>query len=261
MSQALDIEHLAFRIGETQILDDVSLSVESGEYVSVIGPNGAGKTTLLKCIMRILRPSGGTIRIAGRDAAEYSQRELAGIVGYVPQADGRRTPFTVREFVLMGRYPHLSPFTAVGPGDRDAARQAMEVTDTNGFAERRMHTLSGGECQKVFIAAALAQDARVLLLDEPTTFLDPHHQADIFAILKRINRDQGVTILSVTHDVNSAALSSNRIFALREGATAFCGAPRDLMDNRVLRDLYGKEFLFVDHPRTGDRLVVPEGTA
>ncbi|MCX7592046.1 MAG: ABC transporter ATP-binding protein [Kiritimatiellae bacterium] len=259
MSLAIEVENLHYYAGNVPLLAEVTLAVGEGEYVSILGPNGAGKTTLLRCINRLLRPKRGTIRIQGRPVESYSPIELARVVGYVPQSDGRSFPFTVYEIVMMGRYPYLSPFSSPRPEDRDAVCRALAITETERFADRLHATLSGGEKQKVMIAAALAQEARILLLDEPTTFLDPKHQTEIFRLLQKINREAGVTILSVTHDINSAVLSSNRIVALKEGRCIFSGAPGQLMNPDVLRRLYDKEFLFVEHPRTGQRLVVPEG--
>jgi iron complex transport system ATP-binding protein len=256
----LEVADLRYRIGGKAILAGLSFAVRQGEYVSIIGPNGAGKTTLLRCMNRILPGYEGSIRVCGRDVRRHRPAELARLLGYVPQADGRGFPFTVHDFVMMGRYPHLSPFSSVGPEDEAAVRRALTLTNTEAFADRIQSTLSGGEKQKVLIAAALAQDARILLLDEPTTFLDPHHQADIFAILKRVNEEARATILSVTHDVNAAALASSRVLALKAGRCVYDGRPGEVMDNRVLGQLYGKEFLFAKHPVTGMPLLVPEGT-
>lgn len=257
--RVIEVEDFSFSIGKKQILCDVTMVVEKGEYLSIIGPNGAGKTTLLKCLNRILTGGEGTIRIKGRPLDSYSQTDIARNVGYVPQADGRRYPFTVYEFIMMGRYPYLSPFTTTSPEDRTAVEKAMDLTDTTRFADRWHGSLSGGESQKVHIAAALVQEADVLLLDEPTTFLDPHHQDDIFRILARINSEENVTILSVTHDINSAALSSSRILALNEGSVTYAGTPEGIMSNDVLSDLYGKEFVFVKHPVKKMPMVLPEG--
>ena len=254
---AIQVDGFSFAIGRKTILNRVSFAVESGEYVSIVGPNGAGKSTLLKCLNRIYTGGAGTVRILGRDLHRYSQRMLARTLAYVPQADSSRHPFTVSELILMGRYPHLSPFTSPGAADRKAVHDAMESTHTLQFAERWHSTLSGGESQKVLIAAALAQEASVLLLDEPTTFLDPHHQEEILHILKRINRDKGVTILCVTHDVNQAALFSSRVIALSEGTVQFSGKPEDVMNNEKLGTLFGQEFLFVDHPTAGLPIVLP----
>ena len=253
---ALEVVRFSFRLGEKQILQEISFQVAEGEYLSIIGPNGAGKTTLLKCLIGIYTVGQGGIRWFGRPLEEYRRRQLARRISYVPQADGRLPPFTVEEFVLLGRYPYLSPFTTIRPWDRQAAQEAMEATQVADLADRLLETLSGGERQKVFLAAALAQGADVLLLDEPTTFLDYHHQAEIRALLRRLNA-AGRTILAVTHDVNPAALDSQRILALREGRIAFCGPPEHLMQPEVLRNIYSAELLLMPHPSTGQPIIVP----
>ena len=182
----IEINNFSFAIGSKNILDSISLIVHEKEYLSIIGPNGAGKTTLLKCLMRIYSGGQGTITLKGVPLIEYSQKELARLISYVPQNDGRSLPFTVEEFVMMGRYPYLSPFTSLSKEDKKAVREALELTETVNLMDRHLGTLSGGELQTVYIAAALAQGASILLLDEPVTFLDPKHQDDILMILKKI---------------------------------------------------------------------------
>lgn len=257
-ASVLEVDDLSFQVGAKPILRNVSFAVRRGEYVSIVGPNGAGKTTLLKCIDRLLPGGEQAIRVFGRPLAHYTQRELARRISYVPQGDGRIFPFTVEEFVLMGRYPYLSPFSSVDAAGRDAVRRAMEMTGTRPFAARRLETLSGGERQKVYLAAALAQQADILLLDEPTTYLDYRHQAEIRDLLAEINRTAGVTIVAVTHDVNRAALDSHRIVALREGEVAFIGLPCEVMQHAVLERIYGTSFLLAAHPQAGLPVVLPE---
>jgi iron complex transport system ATP-binding protein len=254
----IEITRFSFSISSKAILKDISLNVKEGEYISIVGPNGAGKTTLLKCLDRIHKGGSGDIRIDGKPLDKYSQKELARKLSYVPQADGRISPFTVYEFVMMGRYPHLSPFSSPDKEDKDAVHDALTITGISEFAERFLRTLSGGERQKVFIAAALAQGAKVLLLDEPTTFLDPKHQTDVHRLLERANRERGFTVVSVTHDINSAVLTSRRILALKNGVVVFCGFVDKFMNNEILQKIYEKSFLFMKHPQTGKTIVAPE---
>jgi iron complex transport system ATP-binding protein len=253
----IDIQHFSFRLDKKEILRDVTFAVREGEYLSIVGPNGAGKTTLLKCIDRILSGGTGRIEVCGRPLEAFTQKELARIIGYVPQADGRSLPFSVEQFVLMGRYPYFNPFSAVRSEDRRAVAEALEMTGTTEFAARALTTLSGGERQKVFIAAALAQGPKVLLLDEPTTFLDYRHQAEVRGLLARVNQTAGTTIVSVTHDVNSAALESDRIVALVEGRVGFCGPPGELMHEETLRQVYGASLLLMGHPQSGLPMILP----
>lgn len=254
----LDVQGLSYQIGATPILRDVSFSMAPGEYVSVIGPNGAGKTTLLKCLNRILAGAQGSITVRGRPLGACSQAQLAQEMAYVPQAEGRHFDFTVFEFVLMGRFPYLSPFSSIKPEDTDVVWDALDTTGMREFAERIHGTLSGGERQKVFIAAAIAQRAPLLLLDEATTFLDPYHEQEILEIIHRIHLQQGVAVLSVTHDINSAILTSDRVLALREGRIVFAGATTELMEPGILETVFGKPFTFTQHPVTGQRMVLPD---
>jgi iron complex transport system ATP-binding protein len=256
---ALRAECLSFAIGGKLILDGVSFEVACGEYFAVIGPNGAGKSTLLKCINRIWQGATGSISLGGASLTSYSQRELAKIAAYVPQAGGRQFPFTARQFVMMGRYPHLSPFTSVQRADVRAVDEALELTGTRQFEDRLVPTLSGGERQKLYLAAAVAQGTSMLLLDEPTTFLDPKHRAEITDVLRRLNREKEITIVAVTHDINSAALEADRVLALKEGRAVFSGTPAELMTEPVLEMVFDKRFLLIEHPSRGTPIVIPDG--
>jgi len=253
---AIRVGDFSYRIGRKEILRNVSLSIAAGQYVSIVGPNGAGKTTLLKCVDGILHGTG-RIEIHGRALGEYRRKELAMRVSYVPQADGPVPEFSVEQFVLMGRYPYLSPFSSISRDDRRKVGAALELTGTMEFGPRLLKTLSGGERQKVYVAAALAQGADVLLLDEPTTFLDYRHQAEIRGLLARLNRDSGVTIVAVTHDLNVAVLESHHIVALGEGRVVYDGPPGELMRAEVLERIYGTPFLLVEHPEAPTAAILP----
>lgn len=255
---AIDIENLSLSLADKAILNSISMQIFDGDYLSLIGPNGAGKTSLLKCLLRIYPGYTGAIRFHGQSLDRISQKKLARLISYVPQADGRNFPFTVKEFVMMGRYPHLSPFSSFSSEDRDAVHRSLEMTEMMPFASRSMSTLSGGERQIVFIAAALAQGASIMLLDEPTTFLDPRHEAEIYSILKKLNRELGMTIIAVTHDLNNAVLQSEKIAILREGKIMYRGKAQDIMTNEILQPAYDKPFTFVAHPITGQNIVAPE---
>lgn len=256
---ALEIRSLAFSAGGASILRDISARIGVGETWSIVGANGAGKSTLLKCLMRIHTGWTGEVRLFDRPLASYSQRQLARRMAYVPQPGGdQRFPYTVYEFVRMGRYAYSGPFGSPHQGDREAVSRAMRQTGVEVFARRALDTLSGGERQKVFIAAALAQGGDVLLLDEPTAFLDYRHQAEIGNILHAINLETGATILRVTHDVNAAILSGGYALALREGEVAWCGRAEELLCERRLNAIFNASFRFLDDPATGLRLVAPQ---
>ena len=253
----IEAKKISFNISGKDILREVSFSVGRGDFVSIIGPNGAGKSTLVKCLLRILIGGGGAILIKGKPLESYNQRELAKIISYVPQTGELIPPFTVYEFVLMGRYPYLSPLSSPKKDDHEAVLEALMLTGTDEFAGRELSTLSGGERQKVFIAAALAQGSEIMLLDEPTTFLDPKHQYDILKILRKVN-EHGVTIIAVTHDINHAVLFSRRILGIKEGNMVFDGPPEGIMKKEILYKLYERPFTFTVHPKTGMPLILPD---
>ncbi|MEN8254547.1 MAG: ABC transporter ATP-binding protein [Verrucomicrobiota bacterium] len=247
-SPIIQIENLGIELSGNMILKDVSLSINDGEYVSIIGPNGAGKTTLVKCIAGIHRNWEGSIQIAGQPFERYDSKALARLQSYVPQAEGRSNPLTIAEFVAMGRYPHLSAFTTLNTDDYAAIDAAIDRAGLDSFRHRKMNTLSGGERQMAFIAAALAQGAKILLLDEPATFLDYRHQAEVSAILKSACRENGITVVAVHHDINTAAACSDRIHALKDGAIVFSGTPEEATNSETLKGIYGTEFLCTPSP-------------
>lgn len=255
---AINIDRLSCTIGGNEILSSLSMKVHEGEYISVIGPNGAGKTTLLKCLMRILPFSGGGVEINGTSLDTYKQKRLAREIGYVPQSDGRSSPFRVEEFVLMGRYPYLNPFTSVTAGDRKIVASALEMTNIEKLAERRYNTLSSGEKQMVLIASVLAQGSNIILLDEPATFLDPKHTEEVHRILDRINREMHITILAVTHDINSAMMTADSIVILKEGRIVFFGASASIMESGILEEVFEKTFTYTVHPVTGVKIIAPD---
>jgi iron complex transport system ATP-binding protein len=186
------------------------------------------------------------------------QRELASAVSYVPQSDSRYLPFTVEEFVLTGRYPHLSPFTAVSRKDREMVREALERTGTAKFSSRRMNSLSGGERQLVMIAASLAQGAGIMLLDEPAAFLDPGHQLKVISLLKEIHAAEGVSIVMVTHDINRAILSGGSVLVLHAGRVEYSGPSGGLARSGILEKVYGREFEYMKHPNGGYDIIMPD---
>jgi iron complex transport system ATP-binding protein len=209
--------------------------------------------------MRIHPKWTGEVRLFGQPLESYSQRQLARRISYVPQAgNDQRFPYTVQEFVRMGRYPYSSFFGSADPGDNRAISSAMSRAGVEMFADRTLSTLSGGERQKVFIAATLAQETEIFLLDEPTAFLDYRHQREVSRVLKTMSRKSDATILTVTHDVNTAILTGGHILALRHGEVAWSGLTEDLISEQILSDIFDAEFRFIDDPVTGLRLLAPQ---
>ncbi|MDZ8119657.1 ABC transporter ATP-binding protein [Pontiella agarivorans] len=243
MNNIIQVRNLSVRLSGTPILEDISFEAAAGEYVSIIGPNGAGKTTLIKCLSGIYSNWTGSISIEGNDSKNLSHRDIARLQSYVPQAEGRMNPLTVEELVATGRYPHLSAFTTMTKGDFSAIDDALERTGIQPFRKRRLNSLSGGERQMAFIAAALAQDTKILLLDEPSTFLDYKHQAEVSSILKSACRDHGRTIIAVHHDINMAAACSNKVIALKAGSIIFSGTAQEATDTTTLKKIYDTNFI------------------
>ncbi len=253
----LDVRNLSYAPAGALILDHVSLSVGKGEFVALIGPNGAGKSTLLRHAAGVLPPPRGTLFLDGRDRSDLDARTAARIAAYVPQAREPDIPFTAGEIVLQARYPRLSTWGRQTEEDRRRAAAAMEEVGIDAMADRVFATLSGGEQQKVLLAAAIAQDASILLLDEPTTFLDPPGKDEIFRLMEGARRRWGIALLVVTHDINRASVCADRIVALREGRVVSDGVPGEVATAGVLREVYGSEFLLAAHPVSGRPMVLP----
>ncbi len=256
----LQVRDFSFAFNGKPVLHAISFALVKGGFLSVIGPNGAGKSTLLKSLLRLHEGghSSGEILVKGRRLSSYSQRELAKIISYVPQAGGWIPPFTVEEFLLLSRYPHGAPGLAAKEADRAVTARALALTGMEALARRGLKTLSGGERQKAYLAAALAQEAELMLLDEPASFLDPKHAADLHALLRTLNREQGLTMVTVTHDLNHPLSAGGQALVLREGRQIFFGPVAGLLENSVLEGAYNHRFTYVTHPRTGRTAVLAE---
>ena len=255
---AVVINQFSFHCGQKEILHDINFSVKEGEYVSIIGPNGAGKSTLLKCLNRIIKGGCGSIDLFGKDLQAYSQKELGRLIGYVSQNREQVFPYTVSEFVLMARYPYLSPLSRVSKQDTRVVEEALAMTDTTDFAHRRVSTLSGGERQKVYLAGALAQQPKILLLDEPTTHLDPRYHAEIQQTISAICARLKMTILHVTHDFSHIAFWSRKVIAIKAGRVHSTGTPDEILTRERLKDIFETDFLLIPHPSTRHNIIVAE---
>ncbi len=245
----IEARELSFAHPGNQVLERVSLQVRPGECVAIVGPNGVGKTTLIKCLAGLLRPQHGEILVAGQSQRGLSARERALQMAYVPQADGRVLPFTVHDFVMMGRFAHQGLLGATQPEDHAAVEEALEATALRPLRDRPLDRLSGGERQKAFLAAAIAQGSPLLLLDEPTTFLDYRHQVGISKLLHAFVSDQDRSILLVTHDLNAAARIAHRILGLVQGRLVFEGTPTEFLVPDVLEGIFGTPFLLFQGPQ------------
>jgi cobalamin transport system ATP-binding protein len=254
---ALAMERLDFAYGRTPILAGLDLNVETGTITGILGPNGSGKTTLVRLASAALRPASGRIALFGSDVASLKARERARRVAVVPQETHPVFEFTVEEIVRMGRAPHLGLLGLEGPRDRRVAREAMERCEVSRLAARSFRALSGGERQRVMLARALAQEARLLLLDEPTAFLDLKHRLTVYALLARLHRTDGLTVVVVSHDINLAARYCDRLVLLRSGAIAFDGTPAEVLRPDPIRSVYEVEVEVRTDPSSGRPFVIP----
>ncbi|MDD5399317.1 MAG: ABC transporter ATP-binding protein [Dehalococcoidia bacterium] len=240
-----------FRYGKRTALRDITLQTRPGEFLTVIGPNGSGKSTLLKGICGLLRPFEGSISLDGRPLGGYSRTDIARNIALMPQSAFLPELFTAMEIVLMGRTPHLGLLRYEGSSDILAAANAMEATETSQLAGRRINQISGGERQRVLIARSLAQEAGILLLDEPTASLDINYQAGILDFLKKLCRDKGLTIVSALHDVNLASQFGDRIIVLKDAAVYTEGGPNEVINSHTLQEVFGVNVAVYAHPANG----------
>lgn len=247
----IKLELIGFRYNDHWVLKNVSFEVDRGEFIGIIGPNGSGKTTLLKVIDGILMPQEGDIWINSTSCNKLKRETLAKMIAVVPQESLMIFPFTVQEIVLMGRAPHLGKWRFEGETDFRIAHQAMEMTDTLSLMDRGMNALSGGERQRVLIARALAQQPQIMLLDEPTAFLDIRHQIDFFDLIKTLNKNQSLTVIAVTHDINLASLYCDRIILLRSGSIFCMGSPGEVIAESHIKEVYETNVTVDRNPVTG----------
>ena len=258
MNPAIETGNLSFAYGERRVLDRISLSIGNSAMVGILGPNGSGKTTLLKIFSAVLH-GRGEIKLNGRAISSFSRRELSRLCGTVAQESRVNFPYTVAEIVLMGRASHHGAFALEGKEDLRVARAAMELTEVISLADRYLHELSGGEKQRVMIARALAQEPEILILDEPSAFLDLKHQLQVFELLRRLNRDCNLTIVAALHDLNLAALFFPRLIMLRDGRIFRDGAPSEVLTEQTIQEAYGIRVRVEQNPasRTPQLFICP----
>jgi iron complex transport system ATP-binding protein len=250
---------LSLGYGEREVVHRLSLAIPEGRITALIGPNACGKSTLLRGLARLLKPRSGAVYLDGRSIHERPTREVAIRIGLLPQAPTVPDGLTVEELVGRGRFPHQSWLRQWSEADERAVERALELTGTQGLRDRRVDELSGGQRQRAWIALALAQDTPLLLLDEPTTFLDLAHQVEVLDLLHRLNREEGRTVVLVIHDLNLAARYADHLVAMAAGEIRASGHPAAVLTEARMREVFDLDCKVITDPTSGSPLVLPIG--
>lgn len=253
----LRADDLSVALGGSTVVQEVGLELAEGEITALVGPNGSGKSTLLRTLARVLRPTTGAVLLDGRELHGQPSRDVARRLALLPQDASAPDGVTVRQLVELGRQPHISRFGFLRRADHDAVAWALDAAGVAELAERLVDTLSGGERQRAWLALALAQRTSLLLLDEPTTYLDVRHQLEVLALVRRLNREHGLTVCWVLHDLNAAAAFSDRMVWLREGRVVASGTADDLLTSDLVRRTFDVEATVVTEPRSGRPVYLP----
>ncbi|RXZ70250.1 ABC transporter ATP-binding protein [Agromyces albus] len=255
----LEIDHLSLGYGERTVVDDVSTIIPPGRITAIIGANASGKSTLLRGVARLLQPRMGAVLLDGSPITDLSPNAAARVIGLLPQSPSAPDGITVGDLVGRGRYPHQGWFRRWSADDERAVDRALAATGTSDLVGRRLAELSGGQRQRAWIAMALAQETDVLLLDEPTTFLDLNHQVEVLDLLVDLNHEHGTTIVMVLHELNLACRYADHLIAMQRGRVAVEGRPADVVDAAMIEEVFELPCEVVVDPRSGTPLVVPLG--
>ncbi|MCR2800720.1 MULTISPECIES: ABC transporter ATP-binding protein [unclassified Microbacterium] len=258
-AHTLTTESLTLGYGDRTVIEGLDLEVPPGRITAIVGANGCGKSTLLRALARLVAPQAGQVLLDGRSLRSRPTREVARTLGLLPQSPVAPEGIAVADLVGRGRHPHQKLLARWSERDYAVVAQALHDTGTTELADRPVDELSGGQRQRVWIAMALAQETDVLLLDEPTTFLDVSHQIEVLDLLTDLNRNNGTTIVMVLHDINLAARYADHVFAVRSGQVVASGAPADVITADLIRDVFALEALVVPDPVSGSPLVLPRG--
>lgn len=256
----IEAKELSLAYSGALVIERLSATILPGEITALVGPNGCGKSTLLKGLARLLRPRGGMAMLDGRAISDLPTRELARQLGILPQTPTAPEGLTVYELVAQGRYPHQGLFHQWSVEDEAKTREAIVATRLVSFADRPLDTLSGGQRQRAWIALTLAQDTSILLLDEPTTYLDIGHQLEVMELIARLNRERRMTIVLVLHDLNQAARYCRRMIVLDDGAIMADGAPWDVMTREILAGVFRVQADVIADPVSGVPICLPYHT-
>lgn len=251
VSYPIKIQNLGWKFGDRQILTDINLTIKKGYFYSIIGPNGSGKTTLLRNIAKSLEPKPDSVFIDNIDVTKLNSRNIAKRLSVVPQNTNIEFEFTVTDIVLMGRSPYIGRFESESSQDIKIAERAMRSTNTWHLRDKRITEISGGERQRVIVARALAQDTGIMLLDEPVSQLDIHHQIELMETIQTLIKDRDITAVSVMHDLNLAAQYSDYIILMSEGEIVCQGTPHDVITEENIKRVYKLDSYIMNNPVTG----------
>jgi iron complex transport system ATP-binding protein len=256
---ALHTSGLTLTYGQRAVVEGLTADIPPGKITMIVGANACGKSTLLRGLSRLLKPAAGTVTLDGTDIRARPARQLARSLGLLPQHPAAPDGITVRDLVGRGRYPHQGFFRSWSPEDERAVQRALSATDTLVLAERSVDELSGGQRQRAWIAMALAQETDVLLLDEPTTYLDLAHQVEVLDLITDLNRERGTTVVIVLHDLNLAARYADHVIAMKSGRIVAEGASRDVVTEDLVEEVFGLACRVAPDPVSGAPLIIPLG--
>lgn len=255
---ALRASGISLAYGDVAVIDHLDLEVAAGSFTVIIGPNACGKSTLLRSLSRLLRPSIGEVQLDGRPINSFRSKDLARRVGLLAQSSIAPSGITVHDLVARGRYPHQRVFEQWSRADEAAVAEAMEATGVTDLARRSVEDLSGGQRQRVWIAMVLAQQTPVMLLDEPTTFLDISHQIEVLELCRELREDRGRTLVAVLHDLNHACRYATHLVVMKDGAIVEQGDPSTIVTSALVEDVFSLNCQIIADPVSGTPLVVPD---
>lgn len=251
-------EHVTLKYDNRTIVENLSVAIPDGSFTVIIGPNACGKSTLLRALSRLLKPAAGQVMLDGKAIASYKGREAACKLGLLPQFSAAPEGISVSDLVARGRYPHQSLIRQWSKADEQAVARAMAATKVTDLASHNVDELSGGQRQRVWVAMALAQETPILLLDEPTTYLDIAHQIELMELFTELNA-QGLTLVAVLHDLNHAARYATRLIAMKDGRIVDQGKPQDIVTEQLVEEVFSLPCKVIDDPVSHTPLVIPLG--